>query len=212
MSDGDTSPGTRPQEITGRTVVGLFDLRAGAEAAISELQAAGFPRDSIGVAMQDRGEPSEATKGAVGGGLLGGLLGMLGSLLIPGFGPMVVGGVLTSILAGAGLGAATGGLLGALATLGVSDEDARHFDTGLRSGGTLVAVDAGARTPEALAILQRHQADFGPGGTRRFDGLDWSARDNSTPAGAAPSPYAGTERRVFPDPSYSGPERRRTGV
>jgi hypothetical protein len=200
-----------PQETIGRTVVGLFGLRADAEAAITELHAAGFSRDAIGVAMQGQAEPSDAAKGAVGGGVLGGLLGILGSLLIPGFGPVVVGGVLTSVLAGAGLGAAAGGLLGALGSLGVSEEDARHFDTGLRSGGTLVTVDAGARTPEALAILHRHQVDFGPGGARRFDGLDWSARDISTPAGAAPSPYAGAERRVYPDPSYAGPERRLAG-
>jgi hypothetical protein len=224
MSPSDGILDTRPQEIIGRTVVGLFGHRAGAEAAIRDLRAAGFPEDRIGVAMQERveqgdllqgagGERAEgAAKGAVSGGLLGGLLGLLGSLLIPGVGPVVVGGVLASTLAGAGIGAATGGLLGALVALGVPEEDARHFDAGLRSGGTLVTVDAGARTPEALAILQRHEVDFGPMGARRFDGLDWSARDNSTPAAAAPSAYAGEERRVFFDPGYSGPERRLIGA
>lgn len=224
MSHLDGIPDTRPQQITGRTVVGLFGHRARAEAAIRDLHAAGFPPDRIGVAMQERveqgdllegagGEAAEgAAKGAVSGGLLGGLLGLLGSLLIPGVGPVVVGGILASTLTGAGLGAATGGLLGVLVSLGVPDEDARHFDSGLRSGGTLVTVDAGARTPEALAILQRHEVDFGPSGSLRFDGLDWSARDNSTPAAAAPSAYAGEERRVFFDPAYSGPERRLVGV
>jgi hypothetical protein len=220
MSQSHDLPDTRPQEIIGRTVVGLFGHRARAEAAIRDLEAAGFSQDRIGVAMQERieqvdllegagGETAEgAAKGAVSGGLLGGLLGLLGSLLIPGVGPVVVGGVLASTLTGAGVGAATGGLLGALVALGVPEENARHFDGGLRSGGTLVTVDAGARTPEALAILQRHEVDFGPGGAPRFDGLDWSARDNSTPAAAAPSAYAGEERRVFLDAAYSGPERR----
>jgi len=220
MTHSDASP----QETVGRTVVGLFGNRARAEAAIRDLQAAGFPQDRIGVAVQERveqgdllegvgGEAAEgAAKGAVSGGLLGGLLGLLGSLLIPGLGPVVVGGELASTLTGAGIGAATGGLLGALVALGVPEEDARHFDAGLRSGGTLVTVDAGARTPEALTILQRHEVDFGPGGALRFDGLDWSARDNSTPAAAAPNAYAGEERRVFIDPTYSGPERRLVGV
>lgn len=224
MSQIDGIPDTRPQETTGRTVVGLFAHRARAEAAIRDLQAAGFPENHIGVAMQERveqgdllqgagGETAEgAAKGAVSGGILGGLLGLLGSLLIPGVGPVLVGGVLASMVAGAGIGAATGGLLGALVALGVPEEDARHFDGGLRSGGTLVTVDAGARTPEALAILQRHEVDFGPSGALRFDGLDWSARDNSTPAAAAPSAYAGEERRVFLDPGYLGPERRLVGA
>ncbi len=208
MSQIDGTPDNRPQETTGRTVVGLFSQRAGAEAAIRDLQAAGFPQDRLGVAMQERveqgdllqgagGEAAEgAAKGAVSGGLLGGLIGLLGSLLIPGVGPVVVGGVLASALTGAGIGAATGGLLGGLTALGVPEEDARHFDGGLRSGGTLVTVDAGARTAEALAILQRHEVDFGPSGARRFDG-----RDRSAP-----------ERRVFLDPAYPGPERRLAGA
>jgi hypothetical protein len=224
MSQMDGIPDTRPQKVTGRTVVGLFGQRARAEAAIRDLQAAGFSQDRIGVAMQERVEQGDllegvggptaegAAKGAVSGGLLGGLLGLLGSLLIPGVGPVVVGGVLGSMLAGAGIGAAAGGLLGALSALGVPEEDARHFEGGLRSGGTLVTVDAGVRTPEALAILERHEVDLGPSGARRFDGVDWSARDNSTPAAAAPSAYAGEERRVFVDPAYSGPERRLVGV
>jgi hypothetical protein len=224
MSQIDDIPDTRPQETTGRTVVGLFAHRARAETAIQDLRTAGFTQDRIGVAVQERveqgdllqgagGETAEgAAKGAVSGGLLGGLLGLLGSLLIPGVGPVLVGGVLASTLAGAGIGAATGGLLGALVALGVPEEDARHFDVGLRSGGMLVTVDAGARTAEALAILQRHEVDFGPSGALRFDGLDWSARDNSTPAAAAPRAYAGEERRVFFDPAYSGPERRLVGA
>lgn len=224
MSQINPTPNTRPQEIIGRTVVGVFHHRAAAEAAIHDLEAAGFTHDRIGVAMQDRVEQGDlldgsqgetvegAAKAAVSGGLLGGLLGLLGSLLIPGVGPLVVGGVLVSVLTGAGIGAATGGLLGVLVDLGVPEEDARHFDSGLRSGGTLVTVDAGARTPEALAILGRHEVDFGPGGTRRFERLDWSARDNSTPAAAASGGHAGEERRVSLDPAHAGPERRLVGV
>ena len=224
MSRTDDTHDIRQQETTGRTVVGLFAHRAAAEGAIHDLTAAGFARTQIGVAMQERVEQADlleetggdaaegAAKGAVGGGLVGGLLGLLGSLLIPGIGPVVVGGVLASVVAGAGVGAATGGLLGVLASVGVPEEDARHFDEGLRTGGTLVTVDAGARTPEALAILQRHEVDFGPGGTRRFYGLDQATRDHSAPGAAAPDLFAGEERRLFLDPGYSGPERRLAGV
>ena len=65
-----------------------------------------------------------------------------------------------------------------------------------------------ARRAELLAILQRHEVDLGPSGAQRFGGPDWSARDNSVPGAAAPSAYAGAERRIFLDPAYTGPERR----
>jgi hypothetical protein len=217
-ADGHRDP---LQEI-GRTVVGLFQSRASAEAAIRDLKAAGFTEDRIGAATQERVEQGDllegrgsetggAATGAVSGGLVGGLLGLLGSLVLPGLGPMVVGGVLASTLTGVGVGAATGGLLGALISLGIPEDDVSHFDAGLRSGGTLVTVDAGARTPEALEILGRHGVDLGPSGPGRFEGIDWSARDNSTPA-AAPGAYAGQERRALVDPAYAGPERRLLSV
>ena len=142
-------------EDTGRTVVGMFPTRNEAEAAIRELKAAGFSDEQIGVALQDTDEQRElvesagvstaegAATGAVSGGLVGGLIGLLGSLLIPGVGPIVVGGVLASTLTGAGIGAATGGIIGALVGMGVPEADAPHFDQGLRSGRTLVTVSAG---------------------------------------------------------------------
>ena len=178
--DHDTAE-TRAQETTGRTVVGLFRNRSQAEAAIRDLRTAGFDQDRIGVAVQEHVEqcdlledegielPEGAARGAVSGGLAGGLVGLLGSLLIPGVGPVVAGGVLVSMLAGAGIGAATGGLLGVLIALGVPQEDARHFESGFKSGGALVTVDAGPRTPEALAILGRHEVDLGPSGAGRFE-------------------------------------------
>src|SRR6476469_975872 len=181
------------QETTGRTVVGLFARRRDAEAAIRDLKAAGFRDDQIGVALQDReaqGELLESTGakeaqgaavGALSGGLVGGLIGLLGSLLVPGVGPIIVGGVLASALTGAGIGAATGGIIGALMGLGVPETDARHFDQGLRLGSTLVTVDAGPRTPEALAILDRHGIDFGPSGTERFAAFDRAAGNIGDP-------------------------------
>ncbi|MGI9040181.1 MAG: YsnF/AvaK domain-containing protein [Gemmatimonadales bacterium] len=167
-------------DTNSQTVVGLFTDRSGAEAAMRELKQAGFSDDQIGVAMQNRDEQKSlmedtntqaaegAATGAVSGGVVGGLLGLLGSLLIPGVGPIVVGGVLASTLTGVGIGAATGGLIGGLIGLGVPEQDAEHFDKGIRSGGVLVTVNAGQRALEARAILQRNDADFGPSGASRF--------------------------------------------
>lgn len=206
---------------TGRTVVGLFRDRHRADDAIRDLQAAGFSDDRIGVAMQDQSSATPAADtgaqaataaatGAVSGGVVGGLIGLLGSLLVPGLGPVVVAGVLASMLTGAGIGAAAGGLIGALMAIGVPEEDARHFDLGLRSGGALVTVDAGPRTDEALAILERHGVDLGPGGSTRYGGVDRLTVDSSTPV--AQRAYRGAERRRVADPSYAGPERRLLSV
>jgi hypothetical protein len=171
--------------------VALFARVAQARAAIHDLRQAGFPQDQIGIATHERyGEPQpaetktedrtdEATVGAITGGVLGSMVGLIGSLLIPGIGPILVGGVMASLV-GAGVGAATGGIVGALGGIGVPEHDARYFDAGLRAGGSLVTVNVGTRIDDALKILQRHEADLG----------------------------IGTERRVARDQRYTGPERR----
>jgi uncharacterized membrane protein len=164
---------SRPDALTtSRTVVGVFATRSRAQEAIRELRDAGFGPDQIGLAMHEqsrRQEPEQpssadttdaATVGALTGGVLGSLVGLIGSLLIPGLGPVLIGGVLASLV-GAGIGAATGSIAGVLMDLGVPEREALHFDAALRAGGTLVTVHAGARTAEALGILQRHEADVG---------------------------------------------------
>lgn len=151
---------TDEKETTGRTVVGLFESRDRAEAALRALRAAGFSEQSLGLAMRDDDSHAPTAEGsaagALSGGVIGGLMGLLGSLLVPGLGPIVIGGVLASTLTGAGVGAAAGGLVGALISLGVPEADARHFDEGVRGGSILITVRAGARTDEAVALLQRH--------------------------------------------------------
>jgi hypothetical protein len=176
MTSSSDGPGTAPDsETTSRTIVALFPGRVEAEAAVRELKTAGFSNGQIGVATHDRvpsgesntapGPPdaeAPAAAGVVSGGIVGGLLGLIGSLLIPGVGPVVLGGVLASALMGAGIGAATGGLVSALTSLGVTEHEAQYFDEGLRAGGTLVTVQAGARTGEAVEVLRRREADLGP--------------------------------------------------
>jgi uncharacterized protein (TIGR02271 family) len=161
---------------TSGTVVGLFHNQADAERAIQRLKERGFSESQIGVAIKDRSKQDDlvegtgtqaaegAATGAIGGGVLGGVIGLLagvGALAIPGVGPIIAGGTLASTLAGAGIGAAAGGLLGALVGMGVPEEDAKHFDEGFRSGGTLVTVSAGNRAEEARACLYESGADLG---------------------------------------------------
>lgn len=167
-----------------KTVAALFRTREDAENAINALKANGLRGEQIGIAMRDRTAQGELVKetgskaaegaatGAVGGGLLGGIVGFLvgvGALAIPGIGPVVSAGVLTTALgtagatavAGAGIGAAAGGIVGALVGLGIPEEEARYFDTGFRKGGVLVTVETGNRTMDVVRILQQYGGDLG---------------------------------------------------
>jgi hypothetical protein len=213
------APGGAAQQrdYTGRaTIAGLFHDRADAERAIHELKDLGFSGSDIGVVLRDRtaqGQLAEETgtkaaegapTGALGGGLLGGVVGFLvgaGALALPGVGPVVAGGMLASALglaggtavAGAGIGAAAGGITGALVGMGIPDDEAAHFESGFKSGGTLVTVRGGGRTMEALAVLERNGADTGPGslgaGERRGPGMGTAG---GALGGAAAGAAAGT--------------------
>ncbi len=167
-----------------QTVAALFRNREDAENAINALKASGFRGDQIGVAMRDRTAQGEliedtgsraaegAATGAVGGGLLGGIVGFLvgvGALAIPGIGPVVSAGILTTALgtagatavAGAGIGAAAGGLVGALVGMGIPEDEARYMEHGLREGNVLVTVNTGERAAQVAGILTQYGGDVG---------------------------------------------------
>ena len=61
-------------------------------------------------------------------------------------------------MSGLGIGAVTGGMIGALTDIGVPDVDAQIYADGLRRGGTIVLVNpANDRDDLAVEILNRHQ-------------------------------------------------------
>jgi stress response protein YsnF len=118
------------------------------------------------------GDPEQgaATGGGTGatiGTVLGGGAGLLagiGSLAIPGIGPLVAAGWLVAALTGAGVGAAAGGLLGSLTGAGVSEADAHTYQEGVNSGGTLLTVradDAQAAHVEQIMGMSTGMADTG---------------------------------------------------
>ena len=151
-----------------RTVAGVFDGPNHAETALNQLKAAGFSPEQVSVVAQDKGEAKEMAEstgmgagtatGAVTGGVLGGLGGFLlgiSALAIPGIGPIVGSGILLSTLAGAGIGAAAGGLVGALTEHGIPEEDARGYEEHVRQGSILLTVHANSdeQAEEAHRIL-----------------------------------------------------------
>jgi uncharacterized protein (TIGR02271 family) len=160
-----------------QVVVGVFDDRSRAEQAIQELRDIGFTDDQIGFAVR-RGEGQAgagytgteapagetgaggAAKGVITGGVLGGILGAGAALLIPGFGPVIAGGILAATLGGAAIGAAAGGLLGALTDMGVPEEEARYYQSEFEAGRIVVTVKTTNMNEQqqAMAILRRNGA------------------------------------------------------
>jgi uncharacterized protein (TIGR02271 family) len=156
-----------------KTLTFLYNNYAEAERVVSDLEAAGVPRDDISIVSNDPAhrdrdiarEPGERTTtgagtgAAIGGtaGATAGLLAGLGLLAIPGIGPVVAAGWLASTLAVGAAGAATGGLIGALTGAGLSEEYANVYAEGVRRGGTLVTARVDdERAAAAETIMRRH--------------------------------------------------------
>jgi hypothetical protein len=88
----------------------------------------------------------------------------VGVLAISNIGPVLATGPLAaalgtagaSSLVGAGVGVATGGLIGGLVGLGISDVDASKYAESMRQGGKLVTAQvADAMADRATQIMQR---------------------------------------------------------
>jgi len=174
--------------VATRTIVHVYDRHSDAAEVVSQLEAAGIPKDDISVVPnQSRDESgtrttttdttsdagSGAGTGATAGAVLGGgagLLAGLGALAIPGVGPVVAAGWLIATLAGAGagaaVGAATGGIIGSLTDAGVPEREANVYAEGVRRGGTLVTV----RTDDAHATRVKSIME-----SREY--VDWQKRD-----------------------------------
>jgi len=167
-----------------KTIVALYDDFDTAESVTRALVESGFPREDISLmandpsaergsglggfnGVSDSGEKAEggvstggamagaAIGGAVGG--VGGLLVGLGALAIPGIGPVVAAGPLAATLLGAGAGALAGGLIGALTSIGVPEEEANLYAEGVRRGGALLALRVEeTEAQRAIDIMERY--------------------------------------------------------
>ncbi len=133
----------------------IFNSRASVERAVNALKRAGFRHSDISVLFPDREStrefahakatkaPEGATTGTATGAILGGTLGWLvgiGSLAIPGIGPVIAAGPIMAALAGAGVGGAVGGITGALIGIGIPEYEAKRYEGLVKDGGILVSV------------------------------------------------------------------------
>jgi hypothetical protein len=156
-----------------RTVVGVFEDRRPAEAAMDELRHSRFTADQIGfvsrhqhgtaaatpTAREEGNAEEGAVTGAVAGGALGALAGAVAVGLIPGVGQVIAGGILLGVLGGAAAGAALGTYLGPFIGMGLSEDEARAYARELNEGRTIVTVRAAADTAEHAAdVLRRYGA------------------------------------------------------
>ena len=159
------------------------------------------------VAHEEKVEDAEqgAGTGASIGTILGGGAGLLagiGSLAIPGVGPVVAAGWLIATLTGAGVGAAVGGgaggLVGMLTGAGVPHDDAHVYAETVRRGGNLVTVRADEdRVALIEGVLDRHIAIDTVARRGEYQAGGWTSHDET----AEPwSPTTDTRGSDLPPP------------
>src|SRR5919108_5902327 len=164
------------------TILGTFDDPLAARRAMEALRDSPLDLEDISIVSRatTSGEPVDnaddvsAGEGAAIGAVWGGLVG-LAALLIPGVGPFIAGGALFAALTGAATGAVVGGIAAALIDFsGVPEEEARHYETMVHEGKTLVAVKARDEdayevrrilTEAGASSLREDQADLAGGST-----------------------------------------------
>ncbi len=153
-------------------VFGIYVNYAGAESGVDALKAAGFRKTDVSALFpENQGSkdfahqkntkaPEGATAGAITGAVIGGALGWLvsiGTLMIPGLGPLLAAGPIVAALAGVGAGGVVGGLIGALIGMGIPEYEAKRFEGRVRNGGILVSVhcDNSEWTKRAKEIMHQ---------------------------------------------------------
>jgi hypothetical protein len=136
-------------------VFGIYKTVAHAERAVDTLTTSGFANNDISVLLTDAQTshdfahekntkaPEGTTAGATTGGIIGGTLGLLagiGTLAIPGIGPLIAAGPIVAALAGVGAGGAAGGIIGALIGMGIPEYEAKRYEGHVKNGGVLLSV------------------------------------------------------------------------
>lgn len=171
---------------TEKRALGVFSNYSELQTALNELMNSGFSMNQIsvigkdmdnlsqnrsleGVTLQDAAELTKADEGAktgaIAGGAVGGLTGLLvglGTLAIPGVGPIMLAGAtataLATTVAGGAIGSAAGSLVGALVGLGIPEDRAEAYQNYIANGDYVIIVDGTElEVRQAEAVLRRHR-------------------------------------------------------
>jgi hypothetical protein len=140
-----------------RAVICIAKSEEQATRIVDDLKAAGFSNNDVTVLLPDRAgsrdfahehhtkAPEGAATGAVAGGVTAGVLGWLvgiGTLAIPGVGPLIAAGPIMAALGGVAAGGAVGGLAGALVGFGIPEYEAKQYEGKIKNGNILISVHA----------------------------------------------------------------------
>jgi len=162
--------------MANEAVFGIYATRHQVENAVDELKAAGYRNTDISVLFpenvgtkefaheKDTKAPEGTTTGVVTGGVIGGALGWLagiGSLAIPGVGPLIAAGPIIGALSGMGAGGVIGGIAGALIGMGIPEYEAKRYEGRIKRGNILLSVhsDNHEWTKKAKTILEETGAE-----------------------------------------------------
>jgi hypothetical protein len=157
-------------------VFGIYQSVTQAEHAVDALVQGAFSNADISVLVPDQQgtkdfahekhtkAPEGTATGVATGGAIGSTLGLLagiGSLAIPGVGPLIAAGPIMGALAGLGVGGAVGGLVGALVGLGIPEYEAKRYEGRVKDGGILLSVHCATseEITRAKRILEQTGAD-----------------------------------------------------
>ena len=195
-----------------KIVAGRFDEMSGAESVLQALPAAGFQRSEFesfyvtppgqhatypigGDVHSDEGA-RHAGKGAIGGAIAGGAVG-----LAAGIAAFLIFGQLIVILAGLGLGAYVGSLVGALSKTHAGRAHLATVEHPVeRASGHMVAIRADRPDAEqrAAEILERHGAKDIEHTDGEWRAGDWKDFDPRMPAPAEHGvPTKSVASRIF---------------
>ncbi len=198
----DTTIRKFSSEDTRNVIYGIYPSRSAAESAVDRLKNDGFLSSDVSVLLTDSDStkdfaeekntkaPEGATTGVSAGAVIGGALGWLagiGSLAIPGVGPLIAAGPIMATLAGAGVGGAIGGITGALVGMGIPEYEAKRYEGMVKEGGVLLTVNTpnSQMTERAKNILE-----------------STGAKEISTAEDSSPNlDLAGTRTKTNPDAS-----------
>src|SRR5579872_5654380 len=133
-------------------VFGIYPRYTSVEQGVQALKDAGFRYTDISVlypanvgnkdfvhekaTKAPEGAVTGASTGAVVGGILGWLVG-IGSLAIPGVGPLIAAGPIMAALSGAAALGTLGGIVGALVGMGVPEFEAKQYEGKVKAGSAL---------------------------------------------------------------------------
>jgi uncharacterized membrane protein len=158
-----------------KTVAGIFSSISQAERALHELQRQGISSDSLHVIAGNENNRHDeylkkskkaststaaaaASSASFGGGV--GILAALAALAIPGVGPIIAGGGMATVLTGFGIGAASGGLIGAFKNMGISHEDAPLYEEAVRRGAVIALAEVDDdKMSDAINAMNTHGAN-----------------------------------------------------